>query len=353
MAAKVIKNDRYHHSASLGERAARGARCSQQTAGSRVCCGRRQPPAGPRPQRDPRFAEHLAVYVDVVRTGSFSAASRRRAVTPSAIVRQIDALVRDLGVSLLVRSTRALALTDAGSHLFERAQRLLNDLADTHAEVAVFDDAVTGTLRIACFPTFGKRYVIPVLATLARHHPDLHVELDLTERLADPVAERLDLVVRMGELQDSSLIATKLAPLNRILVASEGYFAVHETPTAIADLRRQRLLDKLHGNDLLGWSDLFGTSAGQACNKVAFRSDDFEALNGAALSGMGIALLPSWVAGPCVKTGGLVRLPLEGEPWNENPCGIYLLRALQLPSAKIKVFSEALEAHIGTPAHWD
>ncbi|MBB4504120.1 LysR family transcriptional regulator [Rhizobium leguminosarum] len=303
--------------------------------------------------KDPRFAEHLAVYVDVVRTGSFSAASRRRAVTPSAIVRQIDALEQDLGVSLLVRSTRALALNDAGSHLFDRAQRLLDDLADTHAEVAAFDDAVTGTLRIACFPTFGKRYVIPVLAALAQQHPDLHVELDLTERLADPVAERLDLVVRMGELQDSSLIATKLAPLNRILVASEGYLAVHETPRVIGDLRKQRLLDKLHGNDLLGWSDLFGTSAGHASNKVAFRSDDFEALNGAALSGMGIAFLPSWVAGPCVKTGRLVRLPLEDERWNERPSGIYLLRALQMPSAKIRAFSEALKAHIGTPAHWD
>lgn len=72
-----------------------------------------------------------------------------------------------------------------------------------------------------CFPTFGKRYVIPVLASLAQHYPSLNVELDLTERLADPVAGRLDLVVRMGELQDSSLIATKLAPLDRIVVASQ------------------------------------------------------------------------------------------------------------------------------------
>jgi DNA-binding transcriptional LysR family regulator len=303
--------------------------------------------------KDPRFAEYLAIYVDVVRTGSFSAASRRRAVTPSAIVRQIDALEQDLGVTLLVRSTRALSLTDAGNHLFDRAQRLLNDLTDTHAEVAAFDDAVTGTLRIACFPTFGKRYVIPVLASLAKEHPDLHVELDLTERLADPVAERLDLVVRMGELRDSSLIATRLAPLNRILVASREYLERHDTPTGIEDLHQHRLLDKLHGNDLLGWSDILGTPAGLACEHLAFRSDDFEALNGAAMSGMGVAFLPSWVAGPAVKSSGLVRLPLDGERWNERPSGIYLLRALQAPSAKIRAFSEALKAHIGTPAHWD
>lgn len=302
--------------------------------------------------RDPRFAEHLAVYVDVVRTGSFSAASRRRAVTPSAVVRQIDALEQDLGVPLLVRSTRALSLTDAGRHLFERAQRLLDDLADTHAEVAAFDGAVSGMLRIACFPTFGKRYVIPVLASLAREYPSLHVELDLTERLADPVAERLDLVVRMGDLQDSTLIATKLAPLDRMLVASPAYLEHYGVPDCAEALRQHRVLDKLHGNDLLGWSNILGAPTGEACERVVFRSDDFEALNGAAITGMGVAFLPSWVSGPSVQTGDLVRLPLSGEGWNERSSGIYLLRALQVPSAKIRAFTEALKNHIGTPPRW-
>jgi len=302
--------------------------------------------------RDPRFAEHLAVYVDVVRTGSFSAASRRRAVTPSAVVRQIDALEQDLGVALLVRSTRALSLTDAGRHLFERAQRLLDDLADTHSEVAAFDGAVIGTLRVACFPTFGKRYVIPVLASLAREYPSLNVELDLTERLADPVAERLDLVVRMGDLQDSSLIATKLAPLDRIVVASPAYLEHYGVPESADALRQHRVLDKLHGNDLLGWSNILGAPTGEACERVVFRSDDFEALNAAAIAGMGVAFLPSWVSGPSVQAGDLVRLSLSGEAWNERPSGIYLLRALQVPSAKIRAFTEALKNHIGTPPRW-
>ncbi|WP_337269521.1 LysR family transcriptional regulator [Oryzifoliimicrobium ureilyticus] len=302
--------------------------------------------------KDPRFAEHLAVYVDVVRAGSFSAASRRRAVTPSAIVRQIDALEQDLGVPLLVRSTRSLALTDAGRHLFERAQRLLNELADTHAEVAAFDTEVSGTLRIACFPTFGKRYVIPVLAALAQQYPGLTVELDLTERLADPVAERLDLVVRMGQLSDSTLIATKLAPLDRMLVASPIYLDQHGLPETEEALRNHRLLDKLHGNDLLGWSDIVGAPTTEVCEHVAFRSDDFEALNGAALAGMGIAFLPSWVCGPSVKAGDLVRIPLSGEKWNEAGAGIYLLRALPAPPAKVKAFTVALKELIGTPPCW-
>ena len=244
-------------------------------------------------------------------------------------------------------------MTDAGRHLFERAQRLLDDLADTHAEVAAFDGAVSGTLRIACFPTFGKRYVIPVLTSLAREYPSLHIELDLTERLADPVAERLDLVVRMGDLQDSTLIATKLAPLDRIIVASPAYLEQYGVPESADALRQHRVLDKLHGNDLLGWSNILGAPTGEGCERVVFRSDDFEALNGSAIAGMGVAFLPSWVSGPSVQAGDLVRLSLSGEAWNEPPSGIYLLRALQVPSAKIRTFTEALKNHIGAPPRWN
>ncbi|ACB95076.1 LysR family transcriptional regulator [Beijerinckia indica] len=302
----------------------------------------------------PHFAEFLSTFVDVVRAGSFSGAARRRAMTPSAIVRQIDTLELDLGVALLVRSTRALTLTDAGRRLHERALQLLDDLADTHAEVSAFDGSVSGTLRIACFPTFGKRYVLPVLGTLQAEHPSLKVELDLTERLADPVLERLDVVVRMGQLSDSTLIATKLAPLTRLLVASPAYLAQAGVPGGTVDLASHRLLDKLHGADLLGWREVLGCPAGHAGNgRVVFRSDDFEALRAAAVAGMGIAFLSSWVVGPDVRSGTLIRLSANGEPWNEQPGGIYLLRALPQPIAKVRAFTEALRASIGSPPIWE
>lgn len=303
--------------------------------------------------KDPRFAEHLAVFVDVVRGGSFSSAARRRSVTPSAVVRQIDALEHDLGVSLLVRSTRALALTDAGQHLFGRAQQLLDDLADTRAEIAAFDGSVAGILRVACFPTFGKRYVIPILETLMAQHPRLTVELDLTERLADPVVERLDAVIRIGVLADSSLIASKLADQRRLLVASPAYVERAGTPASLSELSGHRLIDKLHGNDLLGWRDMLGHTAGSwPEGEVAFRSDDFEAMRIAALSGLGIAFLPDWVVGDDVNRGDLIRMTLDGEPWNTMVTGIYLLRALSEPPAKVSAFAAALRASIGSPPKW-
>lgn len=303
----------------------------------------------------PHFAEHLASFVEVVRAGSFSGAARRRAVTPSAVVRQIDALEADLGVALLIRSTRALVLTDAGRRLYERAPPLLDALADTHAEVAAFDGSVSGTLRIACFPTFGKRYVLPVVAALQAEHRALRVELDLTERLADPVPERLDVVVRMGALADSTLIATRLAPLTRLLVASPAYLAQAGTPRGPDDFSAHRLIDKLHGADLLGWRDVIGCPAGHGGKgMVALRSDDFEAQRAAAVAGLGIALLSTWVVGPDVKAGKLVRLRLDdNEAWNEEPASIYLLRALPQPSAKVRAFTETLRSSIGNPPFWE
>ncbi|WP_138469335.1 LysR family transcriptional regulator [Poseidonocella sp. HB161398] len=302
---------------------------------------------------DPRFAEHLGVFVEVVRGGSFSAAARRRGLTPSAVARQVDGLEASLGVPLFIRSTRALSLTDAGERLFERAQRLLDELADTHAEIAAFDGAVSGTFRIACFPTFGKRYVIPAAEAAMRAHPGLSVELDLTERLADPVLERLDAVIRIGTLADSTLIATRLAGQSRHLVAAPGYLAQNGTPQTAADLDRHRLIDKLHGADLLGWTGVLGHPAGRATGPGAvFRCDDFEAMRLAALAGTGIAFLPSWVVGPDIRAGTLTRLLPAAESWNAEEAGIYLLRALAQPSARFRVLADEIRRAIGSPPVW-
>ncbi len=290
----------------------------------------------------------------MVRAGSFSGAARRRAVTPSSVVRQIDGLEQALGALLLVRSTRALKLTDAGQRLFERGQHLLDDLADVQSEITALNGDVAGVLHIACFPTFGKRYVIPVLGQLMSEHAGLTIDLDLTERLADPVQERLDAVIRIGALQDSRMIATKIADQRRLLVASTKYLERYGRPTSAEDLGRHRLIDKLHGADLLGWADILGNVVKDvAAGAHVFRCDDFEALRHAAMAGMGIALLPSWVVGPDVEIGALERLAIAGEAWNGRTAGIYVLRAPVKLSAKLKVFVAALRFQIGSPPIWD
>ena len=270
------------------------------------------------------------------------------------MVRQIDALEHELGVALFIRSTRSLTLTDSGQKLYQRALRLLDELADVHAEVSAFDISVSGTLRIACLPSFGKRYVLPVIAALEAEHPALRVELDLTERLYNPVTERLDVMIRMGDLPDSTLIAMTLAPLTRLLVASPAYLARAGQPVNAGELVTHRLLDKLHGTDLLGWKEIPGFSHSDAQRAgVFFRCDDFEALRSAALAGMGIAFLPTWIVGQDVKAGALTRLSLDDEPWNAAPSRIHLLRALPQPGAKVRAFNAALCQAIGTPPVWE
>jgi DNA-binding transcriptional LysR family regulator len=123
--------------------------------------------------QDARFAEHLSVFVETARMGSFSAVARSRSSTPSSVMRQIDALEESLGAALFIRSTRMVRLTDAGRLLLDRASPILDTLTDLKAEIAALDGAVSGTFRIACQPTFGKRCVIPAAEKLMRCHPAL------------------------------------------------------------------------------------------------------------------------------------------------------------------------------------
>jgi DNA-binding transcriptional LysR family regulator len=299
-----------------------------------------------------KFAEFLGVFVDVAREGSFSGAGRRRGLTPSSIGRQIDMLEEHLESPLFLRSTRLLTLTDAGEALLIRARQILDALADAQQELASMKGEVTGILRVACFPTFGKRYVLPVMGQLACQYPDLRLELDLTERLADPVTERLDLVIRIGDLADSALIASRLATQTRIICASPAYLKRAGAPVSLSDLGCHRLIDKLHGADLLGWADLLGHPARACGGQPVFACDDFEAMRQAAREGMGIAYLPDWVVGPDIKAGHLQQLFPE---WSQLPLantGIHALRALRQPPARVTVLLDALRAYIGHPPVW-
>lgn len=298
-----------------------------------------------------RFAEFLGVFADVARERSFSGAARRRGVQPSSVSRQIDLLEAGLGAPLFLRSTRLLTLTDAGEALLVRARRILDELADAHQEIASIGGDIGGVFRLACFPTFGKRYIVPVMAALSSRYPALRFELDLTERLADPVAECLDLVIRIGELSDSTLIATRLATQKRVLCAAPVLFEEKSAPKTASELVEFCLIDKLHGADLLGWTHVLGQAASQSGRRAVFACDDFEAMRLAALAGLGIAYLPDWVVGHDVNRGELIEIDLDRSARNADT-GIFALRALAKPSATVRLFLDELRASIGSPPIW-
>lgn len=294
--------------------------------------------------------ENLAVFVDTVRSGSFSAVARRNGVAASSIARQIDLLEKDLGVVLFARSTRSLRPTDAGQRLFERARTILEDMADARREVTAFHEDVQGVLRITCLPTFGRRYLVPAFDLLARTHPRLSLDLDLTERLADPAFEKLDAAIRFGDLADSNRIAQKVATQRYVMCASLGYLAINGTPKTAKELAGHRLIDKRHRANSLGWREVLGNVKTTDAMYV-LESDDYEAQRDFLIRGGGIARLPDWVVGPDVAAGSVIELSLDDVP-KAKVTGIHIVRAIPRPSARLRAFSVALEQVIRKGTVW-
>lgn len=297
-----------------------------------------------------KFAENLAVFVEVAQAQSFSAVARKRGMVVSSVARQITALETGLGVKLFTRSTRVLNKTDAGELLFERAIRILNDLSDAASEVTSLEQGVGGLLRVSCLPAFGRHHVLPHLAALKEKYPLLNVELDLTERLVDPAIERRDLVIRVGALPDSGLFAQRVASQRYIMCASPDYIARHGAPRKVDDLRDHQLIDRRHSTSMRGWRELLPAEIAQQTS-FALECDDCDGRRLAVMAGLGIGLMPDWSVGSEVRHGRLVEFRIDGiTPQPET--GVYLLRALPRPSAKVRAFSSHLVSSIGTPPVW-
>jgi DNA-binding transcriptional LysR family regulator len=284
-----------------------------------------------------RYAENLSLFVAVAGRRSFSAVARANGAAPSSVARQIDTLEEELGTRLFLRSTRGLELTDAGEMLLARANQILSALVDIRAEIAAIGDEPEGVLRVACLPTFGRRHLLPLLPGLLGDYPKLEVEFDFTERPMDPVQERMDLVIRIGRLKDSSLYATRIGTQRWVACASPGYLANRGRPDNPAQLDGHLLLDKRR--DAGCWRML-----PQHTGRVVLRCDDYEALLQATITGLGLAFLPFWVVSHAVRSGQLT-IVFGGPDSLEDE--IHALRALPRASAKVQVLTQRLQAALG------
>jgi len=298
-----------------------------------------------------RFAESLSMFVDVARDKSFSAVARRRGMVASSVARQIDALEHDLKVPLFTRSTRALVMTDAGTLLYERALKILHDMSDARSEVVSLDGSVQGLLRVSCVPAFGRRHVTPHLASLFDKHPALSVELELTERVVDPVRERFDIVIRIGDQPDSSLVAQRIGSQRYIMGASPAYLRRHGQPRRFDELLQHRLIDRQHSTSARGWRELAGLDWTSHPPQFALESNDCDARRMCAAQGLGIALMPNWAIGEDLAAGRIVELDLQGAP-RQEASGIYLVRASARASFKVRAFTRHLLESIGQSASW-
>jgi DNA-binding transcriptional LysR family regulator len=294
---------------------------------------------------------NLEAFVDTVRLNSFSAVARKRGLTASSIARQINALEQELGVSLFIRTTRSLALTEAGRTLFERAERILNDLADAKSEATSLHKEVRGLLRIGCWPTFGKKHILPHLPSLLERYPQLRIDLDLSERLHDPVLKRTDLIFRIGELTNSTLIATRFATQRSVFAASPAYIARHGLPQTLPDCKQHRLIDKRRAAGFMGWRTLLGESR-SVSRCYVLQTDDLQAQADACAAGLGLVHLPDWTIYDHVQSGKVTLFSLQPDSRSKIVC-IHLLRNPGPPTSAIEAFCKHMRQKVGSPAIWE
>jgi len=282
--------------------------------------------------------DSISVFVEATRAGSLAGAARELGLVPMAASRRLAALEAELGVRLVHRTTRALALTAEGEAFLPYAEAMIEDATNARAAVRPSGPCVAGLLRVTASEPFGRKVVCAMLPAFLAANPDLRVDLLLTDTVVDIVAAGVDVAIRIAPLRDSSLVARRLADSPRHLYASPAYLKSAGTPSRLADLERHQCL-------LLSGATHWAFAAGDRTRRVRvtgrYASNSIEALHEACLRGLGLALLSEWNVTADVAAGRLVPVPLEGaEPETLGIWAVYPSARLVPPKARL--FVEAL-----------
>jgi len=253
----------------------------------------------------------MVAFVRAVERGGFSAAARDLELTPSAVSKLVTRLEGRLGVRLLNRTTRRLALTPEGEAFFHRSQRILADIAEAEEEVGRFRSHPRGLLRVNVGTAFGMHQLAPALPEFLARHPEVRVELAMSDRLVDLVEEGADLGIRLGPMADSSLIARPICEVERVICASPRYLRRAGRPAKPQDLRGHNCLNLAHLPALARWpfEGREGVEHVEVSGNATASSAD--ALLQMALAGLGVIRLADMIVGEAIRDGRLVAL-LEG-----------------------------------------
>ena len=250
--------------------------------------------------------QSMAVFRRVAEAGSFSAVARESAMSQSSVSKHIAALEERLGTKLLNRSTRQLNLTESGTEYYHYCVRILNEFAEAEASVGKGKITPTGTLRLASPVPFGKAVLLPLLNDFLQQYPDIDIDYRMEDRNIDLVKEGIDLAIRVGPLEDSSLIARKIGSCMRFVVGSPEYFLKHGFPRHPSDLLQHDCLLYTQQKTPKTW---FFTSKQHGDETVnvsgRFRTNSNEAMLGAALNGLGLAVLCDWHVNDYLHRGKL------------------------------------------------
>ncbi|WP_454742537.1 LysR family transcriptional regulator [Cupriavidus necator] len=295
----------------------------------------------------------IGLFLRVLDLGSISAAARSLDLSVAVASQRLQRLERDLGVRLLHRTTRRLHATPEGAVLAEQGRALVDDLEALSTSLRQAGTGVSGTLRITTSSSFGRLYVSPLLPEFLTQHPGLSVSVNLTDNVLDLVSAGFDLAIRIGALDDSTLVARRLANNRRVLCAAPDYLRRRGTPQAPQDLARHDCLVLVGSQGRQDVWRLGDGAGGEIAMRVRGRieANTGELLSDAALAGFGIALHSTWHVGADLHAGRLVQV-LPDYPLADT--GIYaVMPQRRLVPPRVRAFVDFLAGRFGENPPWE
>jgi DNA-binding transcriptional LysR family regulator len=292
----------------------------------------------------------ISTFVDVVSKGSLSAAARAEGIAPAMIGRRLDALEARLGVKLLQRTTRKLALTNEGAAFLEDCQRILAELEEAESAVAERSARASGHLMISAPAGFGRQHVAPLLPSFLAEHREVEATLNLNDRVVDLIGEGVDVAIRIASLSDSNLVSVKLADNERVLVAAPAYLKRYGEPKTLADLSKHNCLAISSEGSQRGWT--FRDNGKIVTVKITgnMGCNDGQVLHDWALAGKGLAWRSMWEVGSEIESGQLQTvLDQYAAPGNDIYAVFAQRRHLPL---RIRTFVDFLRHTYAQPDYW-
>lgn len=286
--------------------------------------------------------EAMRLFVRVADAGSFSRAAADLELGQPTVSRRIQDLEASLGTTLFQRTTRALSLTEAGTRFYRRAVDILAEFDEAEAEARGLENAPMGLLRLSCSHSFGRRVIAPAIPGFLMTYPDIRVDLISDDAITDLVAEGVDIAFRLGDLQDSRLMAKKVGEAEQVLWASPDYLARRGTPQHPSDLETHDAVVFRHARQTI-WPLRKDGELVEARVDGPFRASSGETLLEAAAGGLGILLAPAWLASECFGGSRLVRVLPD---WSGPSLAIHAVWSSGKLRGKARLFIEHAEPAI-------
>jgi DNA-binding transcriptional LysR family regulator len=293
----------------------------------------------------------MEIFVHVVDAGSISGAAERMDMAKSGVSKRLAQLESRLSTTLLTRTTRRIALTNAGTEFYARCQSILNDVREAEAAIADAGGALSGDIRIAAPLSFGIQHLGPALLRFMDAHPDITINVDFNDRQADLVAEGFDVGIRIAKLEDSTLIARRLTTIRHVICASPAYWAEHGKPARPGDLKQHNALRyALAARRNWSYRAPDGTRGSvtvpstSAANNGRFLAD-------AAARGKGIIRLPVFIVYKFIESGALEPVLTDYE-WNPLTAWAVYPETHYVP-ARVRALIDFLSGEFGAEPYWE